>query len=201
MEGLGQALLLLAEGLETDLIRINRIFANTYRSSVGIPCLWPRFDREETNYLLDDISEYYHNGRVWPFVQGYWAIAAARHGKVDVFAQEFEHLMKLSQVNNTFAEFYELDGSFPYERRGQLWSRAAFIGMVYYGLFGMELVANGIHFRPVSSFEGDTISLLNVSYRHAVLDIYLTGSGAKVKSWLCPEKAVSPGNVKRASRN
>ena len=180
VEGLGQALLLLADELETDHTRVDQIFANAYRSSLGIPCLWPRFDLKPKG-----VFEYYHNGRVWPFVQGYWAIAAARHGKVDVFAEEFENLMKLSQMSNTFAEFYELDGSFLPSRRRQLWSSAGFVGMVYHGLFGLELLRDGIQFRPAKPATpfANTVSLWNIPYRQAKLTIHLSGSGSKVESF------------------
>ena len=182
MEGLGEALLLLAPDLETNTTRIDSIFANTYRTNVGLPCLWPRFDLKE----VADIASYYHNGRVWPFVQGYWAMAAARHGKVDVFHEEFEHLVNLSQQQNTFAEFYELNGTFPEERRRQLWSSTGFLSMVYYGLFGLELQPRGIKFHPVKPSQGgfaNTISLTNLPYRKGTLTIHVSGSGSVVESF------------------
>jgi len=181
MEGLGEALVLLAPDLETDKSRIDSIFAHTPRTKVGIPCLWPRFELKQSN----KIPFYYHNGRVWPFVQGYWAIAAARHGKVAVFHEEFQNLVKSSRTNNTFAEFYELDGSFPQERRRQLWSSSGFVGMMYFGLFGIELKPKGIAFHPVKPSSGfaDTISLISLPYRQAKFTIHVSGSGSVIESF------------------
>lgn len=87
----------------------------------GIPSLWPQFTYTNDNECSSkSIACYCHNGRLWPFVMGYWGMAAARHGQVDVFAEEMQNLVWLSQRNHTFAEFYELDGTFPQERRRQL---------------------------------------------------------------------------------
>ena len=84
----------------------------------GIPSLWPQFTYTNDNECSSKlIACYYHNGRLWPFVMGYWGMAAARHGQVDVFAEEMQNLVWLSQRNHTFAEFYELDGTFPQEKR------------------------------------------------------------------------------------
>lgn len=111
MEGLGESLVLLSEEFEDASHRIRSILDSTYRSEIGVPCLWPRFNRSVEK--LDDkhISSRYHNGRIWPFVMGYFAIAAARKGRIDIFASEMANLIKLSEQGNTFAEFYELDMS------------------------------------------------------------------------------------------
>jgi hypothetical protein len=179
MEGLGESLALLSDDFETDQRRIDDIFRWTPRTTTGIPCLWPRFPIEERQTM---IATYYHNGRIWPFVQSYWAIAAARHQKLTIFQDELESLLKLSRTKNTFAEFYELDGSFPSSRSRQLWSSSGFLGMVYFGLFGITFTPNGIFFHPVKPWMGlsETISLKNFHYRNIVLDIYVSGFGTKV---------------------
>ena len=127
---------------------------------------------------------------VFAVVSGYFAIAAARHGRPEIFAEEMANLIKLSEQKDTFAEFYELDKSFPEERRRQLWSDAGYLGMVYKGLFGMDFQTGGIEFSP-TKVDGEnavlktdeTISLLNVKYRKAVLDIYVTGHGTNITSF------------------
>jgi hypothetical protein len=197
MEGLGEALVLLSENFEESGHRIRSILDHTHRTEIGIPCLWPRFqhggDLNKTNIHDDDhISQRYHNGRIWPFVSGYFAIAAAQKGRADIFAQELVRLMDLSEQQNTFAEFYELDKTFPEKRRRQLWSDAGYLGMIYQGLFGMVFEANGIVFAPSKPVlhtsygleEMDQrISLLNVKYRQAVLDVHVSGYGNHVKSF------------------
>lgn len=99
-------------------------------------------------------------------------------------------LIDLSEQKDTFAEFYELDKSFPEERRRQLWSDTGYLGMVYKGMLGMNFQPDGIEFSPSkengknTGLEMDkTISLLNVKYRKAILDIHVTGFGNKVTSF------------------
>lgn len=196
MEGLGEALVLLSDNFENPNLlsgskRIQSILNNTFVHELGIPCLWPQFDLgPEEIYNYERISQRYHNGRIWPFVQGYWAIAAARHGRTDVFARELLSLIRLANIKDTFAEFYELDGSFPAIRRRQLWSATGFLGMIYQGMFGMDFRVDGIAFRPVKpSLEehdlglGETISLTNVKYRTMILDIHLSGNGNEVATF------------------
>ena len=180
MEGLGESLVLLAPGFETDADRISGIFENTYRDTHGIPCLWPRWDIERR-----DIFSYYHNGRIWPFVQGYWALAASRHKKTEMFLEELNGLLWLSQHKNTFAEFYEFDGTFPNERRRQLWSAAGYVSMIYHGLFGMTFEPDQLRFAPVKpEFPfAETITIENVNYREMNLVIEISGSGTQIQEF------------------
>jgi len=180
-EGLGSSLVLLAPEFETDQKRIASMFETAHRTEYGITCLWPKFDDPEDG---SDTATYYHNARLWPFVQSYWAIAAARHGRVEDFSKELNGVVKLSQKGNTFAEFYEVNGTHVDERQRQLWSDAGFLGMVHQGLFGMALESKGARFSPVKPKEmGDTISLKNIPYRNMMLDVSVKGHGASVKSF------------------
>jgi Alkaline and neutral invertase len=196
MEGLGEALVLLSEDFEESSHRIRSNLDHTHRTEIGIPCLWPRFEHGgdlDAPSLHDDnnISERYHNGRIWPFVSGYFAIAAAQKGRTDIFAQEMVRLIDLSEQENTFAEFYELDKTFPTKRKRQLWSNTGYLGMIYQGLFGMVFEPNGIVFAPSKPYlskygfkeMNNRISLLNVKYRQAVLDIHVKGFGNRVESF------------------
>ena len=87
------------------------ILESTYTTEYGIPCLWPQF-----KYSADvwewRVARHYHNGRLWPFVQGYWAMAAAHHGREDVFSVALKGITALSQIGNTFAEYYNLNGTY-----------------------------------------------------------------------------------------
>lgn len=181
-EGLGLGLLLTDPEFAEDDDRIRRLFNTTHRTPRGLPCLWPQFKHKH----LWGVFDLYHNGRIWPFVQGYWAVAAASHNRVDVFEEEFRNLLLLSQSPDpTFAEFYELDGTFPRDRRRQLWSDTGFLGMIYRGLFGMTFQPDGIAFNPVKphGLFGDAVTLKNVPYRNMTLDISVRGSGAHVASF------------------
>lgn len=185
MEGLGESLVLLGTDFERDADRIKSIFENTFQTERGIPSLWPRFVYPKDSACESQWIEcYYHNGRIWPFVSGYWALAAARHGQTQIFAHEFESLAWLSQQKNTFAEFYEIDGTFPKERSRQLWSDTGFLCLVYHGLFGLKFLPEGIEFHPVkpASLFPETISLRGVHYRNMTLDIHVSGTGSDIAS-------------------
>jgi glycogen debranching enzyme len=188
MEGLGESLVLLSDDFEDSGHRIRSILDSTHNTGIGIPCLWPQFDHG--NITINDrrISQRYHNGRIWPFVMGFYSIAAARNGRIDLFAEQMLQLMELSEINNTFAEFYDLDKTFPNARRRQLWSDTAFLSMVVKGLFGMKFQVDGIVFSPNKPFPqnfvstDETISLLNVKYREAIIDVHVKGFGNRVSS-------------------
>lgn len=203
MEGLGEALALLGTDFEHDAGRVQSIFDNTYRTERGIPSLWPRFVYPKDSMCESDSIEcYYHNGRIWPFVTGYFGLAAARHGQVQTFVHELDNLVWLSQQKNTFAEFYETDGTFPKKRSRQLWSDTGFLNLVYHGLFGLTFSPQGVEFRPVKppSIFAETISLRGVHYRNMILDIYVSGSGSNIASVKLDghrlHMAYVPGNVK-----
>jgi Alkaline and neutral invertase len=189
MEGLGESLVLLSDGFEDSSHRIHSILDRTHSTEIGLPCLWPQFDHGNVTMDDNNISFRYHNGRIWPFVLGYYAIAAVRNGRIDIFAQQMMHMIHLSENGNTFAEFYELDKSFPKKRRRQLWSSTAFLSMVIKGLFGMSFHIDGIAFVPNKPHRQDfvpldeTISLLNVKYRNAIIDIHVKGFGGKTLSF------------------
>jgi hypothetical protein len=135
--------------------------------------------------VISNIYDYYHNGRVWGFVQGYWALAACRHNRVSIFAEEFKNIVWLSQRGKTFAEFYELDGEFSKQRTRQLWSDTGFLSMIYHGLFGMNFSPNGVTFTPVkpASMFAETITLCGVQYRGMILNIAVSGSGSQIASF------------------
>ena len=182
MEGLGEPFVLLdLLDEQQDKDRIASIFQNVHRTEHGIPSLWPQFHHN----IERDVFDVYHNGRIWPFVQAYWALAAARHKQSDIFEEEFKSLLWLSQQGKTFAEFYHLDGSFLKSQSQQLWSDAGFLSMIFSGLFGLNFQPNGIKFDPIKPTKlfGETVSLKGVTYRKMTLDITITGSGSHITSF------------------
>ena len=113
-------------------------------------------------------------------------MAAAQHKQVDLFSHELKGLTALSQKGNTFAEFYQLNGTFPEERRSQLWSATGYISMIYHGVFGIRLELDGIRFspmKPADLFEAQTIYLNNIHYRGMILNIHLHGVGTTITSF------------------
>ena len=177
-EGLGEALVLM-DGIETDTGRIQSIFDNVKQQRYGLPCLWPPFDLKASEH----IAQYYHNGRLWPFVQGYYAMAAARHGRIDVFAHALQALKDLAVKSKTFAEFYEINGTFPAQRSRQLWSETGYLAMIHQGLFGLTFEVDRLCFAPLKpkALFPSTVILENLVYQNMVLDISIKGQGGYIK--------------------
>ncbi|WP_160159231.1 ricin-type beta-trefoil lectin domain protein [Streptomyces sp. SLBN-118] len=195
IEGLGEALAILW-GVADDN-KAAKVLQNVPRMtgfpSAGMPTLWPKYPEWEGNESGTDTSQYYHNGMIWPFVQGYWAWAAASQGDVDTFHSELRKLLSLQHQTDTFQEFYKDDGN-PRLPDGslrgserQLWSASGFLAMIYHGLFGMNLTENGLEFRPTvpANFNVSAARLdsMKIKYRNATLDISILGAGNAIKEF------------------
>jgi hypothetical protein len=185
-EGLGSALALLEFNDDDDDESNDMILSSTWLDEkYGIPCLWPQF-KYSADVWQWRVARHYHNGRLWPFVQGYWAMAAAHHGRVDLFSEALKGLTALSQIGNAFAEFYNLNGTYPEGRRSQLWSAAGYLSMIYHGVFGVRLSIDGIRFSPMKPkdlFPAPTIALKQLRYRGITLNIDLHGHGTNIVSF------------------
>jgi hypothetical protein len=177
-EGLGTALAVLW-GVADDE-QAAAIFRTVTATRHGLPCLWPRYPLW-TPWLLRD-EYYYHNGMVWPFVQGYWGWAAATRGAVDVFAEELASLADLASRAPTYHEFYRPDTGRPDGSARQLWSAAGYLAMVHYGLFGISLGDDEIRLRPVVPAGFADLRLSGLAHRGLTLDITITGAGTHVES-------------------
>ena len=176
MEGCGEAFAILYQVADAE--KAQSILRKCPTSPSGFPCLWPQFP-EWMNYKRD-FAHYYHNGMIWPFVEGYWAWAASQMKDGEVFGRELEALVKLSQNASTFMEFYFPENGAPGGSPRQLWSASGFLSMIYHGLFGMDFVENGINFAPVVPANLSKIRLADVKYRGSVLAIEVSGHGTQI---------------------
>lgn len=178
-EGLGTALALLWH--IADDTQADAIFRTVRPTEHGLPCLWPRFPLWRPWLLRDEY--YYHNGMVWPFVQGYWAWAAAVRGAVDVFATELASLAALAATAPTYHEFYRPDTGRPGGSARQLWSAAGYLAMIHYGLLGLSVTPDEIHFRPVVPATFSTVRVNALQLRDLTLTVTITGSGRKITTF------------------
>ena len=134
-EGLGLAFAILfgiADEAKTTSV-LDRIFLTPH----GIPCVYPAFAP------YDAMGYGRHCGTVWPHVQGFFALAALKAGRRDLFDHEFYALAEHAVRDGQFAEVYHPEDGRVYggiqegggeylERRscsGQTWSASAFIAM------------------------------------------------------------------------
>jgi hypothetical protein len=175
-EGLGNALAVLWDIADDD--QAKAIFRTVTPTPHGLPCLWPQHKLWRPWLLRDEY--FYHNGMVWPFVQGYWAWAAATRGETAVFARELAGLADLAENAPTFHEFYRPDTGRPGGSARQLWSAAGYLAMIHYGLLGLRVTADEIHFRPLVPDTFTQLRLTDLRLRNLTLKITVTGSGDTV---------------------
>jgi len=177
MEGLGEALAILW-GV-ADEVRADSVLRRTPTTTTGLPCLWPRHTPWRL-YLRR--AEYYHNGMVWPFVQGYWAWAAASKLDVSLVDGELAKLTALAGRADTFHEFYRPESGRPDGSPRQLWSAAGYLATVHRGLFGINADVEDINFRPVVPGRFPRLILRDFTHRQMSLDIFISGSGTGIAS-------------------
>jgi hypothetical protein len=187
MEGLGEALCIRFGIAGPD--RARRMLTATPTTPNGFPCLWPQFP-EHMNYAARR-SLLYHNGMIWPFVQGYWAWAAADMRDLQTFDGELFKLLALSQKTNTFKEFYFPEEGRPDGSADQLWSASGYLSMVLHGLLGMNFEENGIRFAPLVPPDFSSISMSQVNYRNCSFTVRIFGHGGKVSSFKLDGKALN----------
>ena len=178
-EGLGNALAVLW-GVADDE-QAAAIFRTVTATRHGLPCLWPPYPLWKPWLLRDEY--YYHNGTVWPFVQGYWGWAAATRDAVEVFAAELASLADLAGRAPTYHEFYRADTGRPDGSARQLWSAAGYLAMVHNGLFGLTSDGAELRFRPTVPAAFSQLRLSDLTHRDLTLEITITGAGSRVESF------------------
>lgn len=182
-EGAGLAFSLLF-GLASDT-QAHEILHHFHNQPHGMTAVWPHFAR------FNDQRPGRHNVLVWPQMSAYWALAALRRGRPDVFEWEFENLTDLlHSTSPNIREIYDSILGFPNGgiQNGrpwratdhQTWGATGYLGLVYQGVFGMEFKRDGIHFHPHLPAQWGSCRLDGLSYRAARLHITLTGSGSTV---------------------
>lgn len=138
----------------------------------------------------------YHNNGIWPFVQSYWNIAAAKVGNEKVLNHGLASIYRaagffLTNYENMVAENGDYEGTEINSRR-MLWSIAGNLAMVYRVFLGMQFEESQLRFSPViPKGYGGIRKLKNFKYRHAYLDISIEGFGNKIASIYLDGKKVN----------
>ncbi|MBT9393160.1 glycogen debranching protein [Hymenobacter sp. NST-14] len=172
-EALGEALAVLFGVAEEG--RARTVVAGTPVMDFGVPCIYPQ---------IAGIPPY-HNNAVWPFVQSYWGLAAARVGNEASFLASLMAVARPAALFLTNKEnFVASNGDFAgtqINSSNMLWSLSGSLGLVYKGLFGLNFQPDGLTFRPfVPEALRGTRRLRNLHYRDAVLSVELTGFGHQI---------------------
>lgn len=130
----------------------------------------------------------YHNNAVWPFVQSYFNLAAAKAGNENVLNFGLASVYRpaalfLTNYENYVAENGDYVGTEINSDR-MLWSMAGNLSTVYRIFLGMNFSENGIDFKPtVPKVYGGQKNLKNFKYRKATLDIQVSGFGRNIKKF------------------
>ncbi len=174
-EALGEALAVLFNVADAE--RTKSIIANSPLTPFGATCIYPQ---------IPGIPPYHNNG-IWPFVQSYWNLAAAKAGNEAVLSHGLAAIYRagglfLTNYENFVAESGDFLGTEINSHR-MLWSMAGNLAMVHRVFMGISFEPTGIRFAPVvpSSYPG-TKRLNNFSYRNAILDITVEGTGNTVST-------------------
>jgi glycogen debranching enzyme len=193
-EGLGSSYALLF-GI-ADAKQANAVFASQHITPAGLPCGWPNLKRYESQ---DGMSFGRHIGTVWPQIQGFWAEAAARAGKPDVFGHELFNLAAHAARDKHFAEIYHPITGAIYgglQENGtkgivlwqatsrQTWAATAFLRMVLLGLVGMRLDTDGIRFQACMPRGVSYVELRNLGYRNMNVNVTVRGTGTRIRQCL-----------------
>ena len=188
-----------------DSAQARQVIQNTYSSPAGIPCVYPSYAR----YRKDSTSYGRHSGVVWAHAQGFWADAALKYGGQQAFNHVYFQLSKEAVRDMQFREIYHPTTTIAYgglqedgftkglicewkSTERQTWSATAYLRMVLNGLLGLQADVDGLRIKPCLPTEFENFRLLNIPYRNCILNIYLQGSGNKIKQCTINDKTATP---------
>jgi len=182
-EALGEALTVLFD--IGDEQQRQSVINNTPMTDFGIPCIYPQ---------IPGIPPY-HNNAVWPFVQSYWAMAAAKAGNEQSVLESIAAVVRPAALFLTNKEnFVSTTGDFAgtqINSSNMLWSLSGSIALVHKVLFGIDFQADQLLFHPfVPRTLAGKRSLTGFRYRNALLNIEMVGYGNQVKSFELDGKTV-----------
>jgi hypothetical protein len=172
-EALGEALAVLFEVADEQQAR--RILGGAPLTEFGTTCIYPQ---------IPGIPPYHNNG-IWPFVQAYWNLAAAKVGNESALEHGLASIYRaaglfLTNYENMVARNGDYYGTEINSHR-MLWSMAGNLAMVHRVFMGLNFEPDGLRFAPVvpASYPG-TKRLSNFRYREANLDITVQGTGREI---------------------
>lgn len=172
-EALGEALCVLWNIADKQQQR--QIIVSTPVTEFGIPCIFPQ---------IPGIPPY-HNNAVWPFVQTFWAWAAAKVGNEMAMLASMAAIYRPAALFATNKEnFVAATGDFDgtqINSSNMLWSLSGNISLVHRLLFGIHFNKDSLSFEPFvpAALNGER-RLDNFVYRDAILNITMSGYGNRI---------------------
>lgn len=201
-EALGYSFALLFNLLNED--ERNKLVQSSYHSKLGTPCLYPPFERYST---LEHCGR--HSGSLWPPIQAFWALSTLNLGANEIFDTEF-----LNISNNIFRDgqceeiFHPKTGK-PYgglqewnsemiewaSCKRQSWSASAFLGMLFYGIIGINIKNHALSLRPHLPANCDRLMIDDLTIGQSNFKIHLKGIGDNIDQCLLDGIPFSPSNI------
>jgi len=175
-EALGEAFTVLFGVADQE--KAKSIVENSPVTAFGTTCIYPQ---------IPGIPPY-HNNAIWPFVQSFWNLAAAKNGNEAVLVHGLASIFRagalfLTNYENMVAQNGDFNGTEINSDR-MLWSMAGNLAMVHRVFMGINFEPDGIRIQPVvPKVYGGTKTLSNFSYRKAKLDITVKGYGNQIASF------------------
>jgi len=186
------------------------IISNIYQSENGIPCVYPSFPRHAPDkpgrhnvMIWPHVNMFYASAcatvgekeTFWFEVKKTAELAInadkALKGTEDG-AQDAKANAKAApgKPKGNFHEIYTIEGipfggyqcSHPWPPLNhQTWCATGYLRAFYYHVCGMQPSVKGMNFAPIGMYDGSEVTLKNITYRKAVLNITVRGNGGKVK--------------------
>ena len=200
-EGMGHSFALLLGIADEEQARA--VLDSQYVAPAGIPCLHPVMDR----YRKEGHTGR-HNGTVWPPIQAFWAEAALRRGRKEMFFHEFDSLTRAALRDGQFGEVFHPEtgeeyGGLQEDPSGEIseyflchrqtWSATGYLRMVLSGLAGLECSTAGLTITPCLPEGCDTLDLTGLTWRGAPLELHIrrgTLEKLRVNGRDCPAETV-----------
>ncbi len=174
-EALGEALAVLfgVAGKE----RAGDVLSSAPLTPFGVTCIYPQ---------IPGIPPY-HNNAIWPFVQSYWNLAAARVGNEEVLNHGLAAIYRPAALFlSNYENFVATNGDFvgtEINSDRMLWSMSGNMAMVLRVFMGMSFEANGIAFQPaIPEAYAGRHHLSSFRYRDMILDISVNGFGNSIST-------------------
>lgn len=138
----------------------------------------------------------YHNDAVWPFVQAFWNIAAARTSNMEALSAGLGAIYRAAAMFGTNKElFVSHNGDYrgtAVNSDAQLWSAAGSAAMVFRVYAGMQFGPDGITFEPmVPPALTGVKKITGFKYRGSDIDIIIDGTGNDIAMFKIDGKPVT----------
>ncbi|QZE13848.1 hypothetical protein K4L44_15060 [Halosquirtibacter laminarini] len=172
-ETLGEAFTVLFDVANEE--RAQSVIANMPTVPYGAPCVFPQ---------IPNIRPYHNNG-IWPFVQSFYNLAAAKVGNEKALNAGLASIYRAAALFLTNKENMVADnGDFvtALNSSQMLWSISGNLSMIYKVFFGIQIDQKGLlHLNPVvpEVYKGKK-RLSNLRLRNATLDIEMSGFGNQI---------------------